>query len=54
MKENALKEIKNISVKISMAAVKHVIKNSVDKNKLEKLYSESLDQAKNALKQTKA
>ena len=54
MKENALKEIKNISVKISMEAVEHLIKNSIDKDKLEKLYSKSLQQVRTALKQTKA
>ena len=54
MKENALKDIKNISVKISMEAVELLIKNSVDKNKLEKLYTNSLDQAKNSLKHIKA
>ena len=53
MKENALKEIKNISIKISIQAVETLIKNSIDKNKLDNLYSKSLDEAKNALKQTK-
>ena len=54
MKENALKDIKNISVKISMEAVEHLIKNSIDKSKLEKLYIESLAQAKTSLKRIKA
>jgi len=54
MKENALKDIKNISVKISIEAVENLIKNSIDKNKLETLYTKGLEQAKNALKQTKA
>ena len=54
MKENALKDIKNISVKISIKAVENLIKNSIDKNKLENLYNKSLEQAKIALKQTKA
>ena len=54
IKENALKDIKNISVKICMEAVKHLIKNSIDKNKLEKLYIKSLEQAKTSLKQLKA
>ena len=54
MKENALKDIKNISVKISMEAVELLIKNSVDKNKLEKLYTNSLEQAKTSLKHIKA
>jgi|TARA_B100000678_G_scaffold235216_1_gene204542 F-type H+-transporting ATPase subunit b len=50
MKENALKDIKNISVKISMETVENLIKNSIDKNKLEKIYDNSLKQAKTALK----
>ena len=54
MRENALKDIKNISVKISMEAVEHLIKNSIDKNKLEKLYTNSLEQAKTSLKHIKA
>ena len=54
MKENALKDIKNISVKVSMEAVEHLIKKSIDKNKLEKFYTNSLEQAKTALKHIKA
>ena len=54
MKENALKDIKNISVKISIEAVENLIKNSIDENKLQNLYNKSLEQAKIALKQTKA
>ena len=54
MKENALKDIKNISVKISMEAVEHLIKNSIDKNKIEKLYIKSLEQTKTSLKHLKA
>tara|TARA_B100001123_G_scaffold89391_1_gene102771 strand:+ start:767 stop:1264 length:498 start_codon:yes stop_codon:yes gene_type:complete len=54
MKENAIKDIKNISVKISMEAVAHLIKNSIDKNKLEKLYIKSLEEAKTSLKRIKA
>ena len=53
IKENALNDIKNISVKISMKAVEHLIKNSIDKNKLEKLYIKSLEQAKTSLKRLK-
>ena len=54
MKENALKDIKNISVNISMQTVEHLIKNSIDKNKLEKLHENSLEQAKVSLKNIKA
>ena len=53
MKENALKDIKNISIKVSVEAVEHLIKNSIDKNKIEKIYTESLDQIKDSLKHTK-
>ena len=54
MKENALQDIRNISIKISVEAVEHIIKNSIDKSKLEKLYIKSLDQAKTSLKRLKA
>ena len=54
MKENALKDIENISVEISIEAAEFLIKNSIEKNKLEDFYFKSLDQAKIALKQTKA
>ena len=53
MKENALKDIKNTSIKISMEAVEHLINNSIDKKKLEKFYSKSLEQTRTALKHTK-
>ena len=52
MKENALKDIKNTSIKISLEAAAHIIKNSIDKQKLETLYIKTLEQAKTALKNT--
>ena len=54
MKKNALKEIKNISVTISTETVESLINNSIDKKKLEKFYSKSLEQTRAALKHTKA
>ena len=54
MKENALKEIKNVSIKISVESVENIIKNSIDKNKLDKLYISSLEEVKKSLKKTKA
>jgi F-type H+-transporting ATPase subunit b len=54
MKENALKDIKNISVNISIEAVEHLIKNSIDENKIAKLYTKSLEQTKTSLKNLKA
>ena len=53
MKKNALRDIKNTSVKISIATAESLIKNSIDKKKLENLYVKSLEQAKVTLKQTK-
>ena len=52
MKENALKEIRNVSIKISLETAGHLIKNSIDKNKVEKFYSRSLEQIKTELKDT--
>ena len=54
MKKNALNEIKNTSIKITMEAVESLINNSIDKKKLEKFYSKSLEQTKAALKRAKA
>jgi len=52
MKEDASKDIKNISVKITIEAIEKLIKNSIDKKKLDKLYDENLEQAKILLKKT--
>ena len=53
MKENAIKDIRNISIKISIETVEKLIKNSIDKSKLENVYTKSLAEAKTALKRTK-
>ena len=53
MKQNAIRDIKNVSIKISMETVESLIKQSIDKNKLEKLYLNSLEQAKTVIKNTK-
>jgi len=53
MKENAIRDIKNISIKISIEAVEHLIKNSIDKGKIEKIYTESIEQVKTSLRSTK-
>ena len=54
MKNNALRDVKNISVKISIKAVERLIENSIDKNKLDKIYTKSLEQAKTAVANLKA
>ena len=53
LKEDALQDIKKTSVKISIEAATTLIKNSVDKNKLENVYIKGLAEIKTALKQTK-
>ena len=52
MKNQALKDIKNASVKISIKAVEVLLKNSLDKNKLNKIFTSSVDETKLALKRT--
>ena len=54
MKENALKKIKNTSIKISIKVVEDLINKSIDKNKLEKIYLKSIEETKTTLKKTKA
>ena len=53
MKENALKDIKNLSARISIKTAENVIKNSIDKNKLESLYKKNLEQIKIELRAAK-
>ena len=53
LKEEALQDIKKASIKISIESVGNLIKNSIDKKKLEIVYTEGLEQVKTTLKQTK-
>ena len=50
LKNQAMKDIKNASVKISIESVEKLIKNSLDKSKLDKIYSSSIEETKLALK----
>ena len=50
LKNQALKDIKNASVKIAIESVEKLIKNSLDKSKLDKIYSSSIEETKIALK----
>ena len=50
MKEVALKEIKNVSIKIAVDSVKKIISTSVDKSKLASLFDKNLEETKTALK----
>ena len=50
MKETAIKEIKNASIKIAVDSVKKIISTSVDKSKLDLLFEKKLEETKSALK----
>ncbi len=50
MKENALKEIKDVSVKIAIESVKKIVSTSVDKAKLDALFEKNLEETKKELK----
>ena len=50
MKESALKEIKDVSIKIAVDSVKKIISTSVDKSKLDGLFDKNLEETKTALK----
>ena len=50
MKDTAIKEIKNASVKIAVDSVKKIIATSVDKSKLDTLFQKNLEETKEELK----
>ena len=50
MKEAALKEIKDVSIKIAVDSVKKIINTSIDKSKLNNLFDKNLEETKVALK----
>ena len=50
MKENAIKDIKNTSIKIAIDSVKKIISTSVDKSKLDNLFDKNLEETKAQLK----
>ncbi len=50
MKDSAIKEVKNASIKIAVDSVKKIITTSVDKSKLDNLFQKNLDETKEQLK----
>jgi len=50
MKEAAIKEIKDVSIKIAVESVKKIINTSVDKSKLDGLFDKNLEETKVVLK----
>ena len=50
MREQAIRDIKNASINIGFKAVERLMSKSLDKSKLDKLYNESVEETKLALK----
>tara|TARA_B100001175_G_scaffold222360_1_gene189355 strand:+ start:385 stop:882 length:498 start_codon:yes stop_codon:yes gene_type:complete len=50
MKEAAIKEIKDHSIRIAVKSVKKIITTSVDKSKLDNLFKKNLEETKSELK----
>ena len=50
MKDAAIKDIKNASVKIAIDSAKKIITTSIDKSKLDTLFRKNLDETKEELK----
>ena len=50
MKDAAIKDIKNASIKIAIESVKRIIATSVDKSKLDALFQKNLDDTNEELK----
>ena len=49
-KTQTIKDLKNSSVDIAILSLEKIIKNSIDKKKLDKIYISSIDEAKKILK----
>ena len=54
MKEAALKEIKESSIRLAMESVKKIISTSIDKSKLDNLFQKNLEESKIAIKKIKS
>ena len=50
MKDAAIKEIKDVSIRITVDSVKKIISTSVDKSKLDTLFQKNLEETKEELK----
>ena len=50
MKNQALKDIKNTSIKIAVDSVKKILSTSVDQSKLDNLFDKNLEESKELLK----
>ena len=54
MKEQALKHIKITSIDIAVTSVEKIIKNTIDKSKLDNIFQKNIEESKEALKKLKS
>ena len=54
MKEKALKQIKITSIDIAVTSVEKIIKNTIDKSKLDNIFQKNIEESKEALKKLKS
>ena len=54
MKEAAIKEIKDTSIRVAVESVKKIITTSLDKSKLDNLFEKNLEETKTELKKIKS
>jgi len=54
MKEQAIKEIKNTSIDIAVSSVEKIIKNTIDKSKLDNIFQKNIEESKEALKKLRS
>ena len=54
MKEQAIKDIKNTSIDIAVTSVEKIIKNTIDKSKLDNIFQKNIEESKEALKKLKS
>ena len=52
MKDAAIKEIKDSSIRLAVESVKKIISTSIDKSKLDNLFERNLEESKIALKKS--
>tara|TARA_B100000029_G_scaffold427460_1_gene436860 strand:- start:111 stop:614 length:504 start_codon:yes stop_codon:yes gene_type:complete len=50
IKENSIKEIKNKAIIVAVKSIEHLISTSIDKSKLDNIYSKNLGEVRNLLK----
>ena len=50
IKENSIKEIRNKAIAVAIKSIEHLISTSIDKSKLDNIYSKNLEEVKTLLK----